>query len=377
MRIGIDATTIYTSRPTGLGVYSINIINELAKLHDDLVVWTVDDSSLKIAPAKIRKVMRPFRFLGNHLFQLRPFWVEFVLPKLLAREKIDVLYTTIPNGLLHSPVPHVVTVHDLIPLTFPEDAPRSVRWNFKHRLPGILRQAERIIAVSPHTKQDVIDHYRIPPEKIHIVSEGYELNHFRPDVDLAVLDNYGLLPKKYVLYVGNSSARKNILRLIDAFNMVKNKIPHRLVLVGTKQPNERKALIEKISRYNLTNRVCLLDYIPYCDLPALYAGADLFAFLSLYEGFGLPVLEAMACGAPVLTSCTSSLPDVVGDAGLLADPLSVNDIADKLQSLLLGPKKKKVATAAGLERCKQFRWSSAAKEIYGILQDVPESLSNF
>ncbi len=370
MRIGIDATTIYTARPTGLGVYSINIVNELAKLHDDLVVWTVDDSLLKIDPAKVRKVMRPFQFLGNHLFQLRPFWVEFVLPKLLAMEKIDVLYSTIPNGLLKSPIPHVVTVLDLIPLTFPADAPRSVRWNFKYRLPKILSNAKKIVAISGHTKQDIIDHYELTPEKIQIVSVGYESAHFRPDVDLSILDKYGLLPKKYVLYVGNRSPRKNVSRLIEAFSMVKDSVHHKLVLAGAKNSKEDKVLFDTICKCNLIDRIILLDYVPYSDLPALYAGADLFAYISLYEGFGLPVLEAMACGAPVLTSCTTSLPEVVGDVGSLADPLSVEDIAGKMQSLLLDQEKKERASAAGLERCKQFRWSSAAREIYGILQEV-------
>jgi glycosyltransferase involved in cell wall biosynthesis len=267
-------------------------------------------------------------------------------------------------------VPHVVTVHDLIPLTFPADAPRSVRWNFRHRLPAILGNAQKIIAVSRHTKQDVIEHYRLPPDKIHVVGEGYALDHFRPDVDLAVLVKYGLQPKKYVLYVGNSSARKNVLHLIKAFGRVKDLVPHRLVLAGSKYPHERRALVDEISRTGLADRVLLLDYVPYSELPALYAGADLFAFLSLYEGFGLPVLEAMACGTPVLTSSTTSLPEVAADAGLLADPLSIEDIAGKLQSVLLDPKKKEQAAAAGLARCRLFRWSSAAREIYGILQGV-------
>lgn len=373
MKIGIDATTIYTNQPTGLGIYSINVINELARLHDDLVVWTVDDSGLQIDSTTVRKVMQPFRSLGNHLFQLRPFWVEVVLPQLMAKEKVDVLYTTIPNGLTKSPVPHVVTVHDLIPLTFPEDAPKSVRWNFRYRLPAILNNARKIIAVSRHTKQDVINHYGIPERKIQIVSEGYEVAHFHPDVALSPLAQYGLFPKNYVLYIGNNSARKNVLRLIEAFGLVKDHIHHQLVLAGGKHPKERYALLDAIYRHNLNDRVILLDYVPYRDLPALYAGADLFAFLSLYEGFGLPALEAMACGAPVLASYTTSLPEVVGDAGLLTDPLSVTDIADKMQSLLLDPTKKDRARAAGLEQCKRFRWAITARDIYDILQDVSES----
>lgn len=370
MRIGIDATTIYTARPTGLGIYSINIINELAKLHDDMVVWTVDASALRLPPAKIRKVMQPLRSLGNHLFQLRPFWVEFVLPKLIAKEQVDILYTTIPNGLMQSPVPHVVTVHDLIPLTFPEDAPRSVRWNFKHRLPGILTNAQKIIAVSQHTKHDVIDHYGISPEKIHVVGEGYEVNHFRPDADLSVLKHYGLQSQTYALYVGNSSARKNLLRLVEAFAIIKDQVPHRLVVAGTKQPKERNALLEEISRHRLDERVHLLDYVPYSDLPALYAGASVFTFLSLYEGFGLPVLEAMACGTPVLAANNTSLPEVASNAAILADPYSVKDIAEKLQSLLLDQEQQKRLRAAGMERCKTFRWASAARELYAIVQSV-------
>lgn len=373
MRIGIDATTLYTNQPTGLGVYSINIINELAKLHDDIVVWTVDDSLLQIDTAKVRKVLQPLQFLGNHLFQLRPFWVECVLPKLVLQEKVDVLYTTIPNALTKSPVPHVVTVHDLIPLTFPEDAPRSVRWNFQYRLPAILNNASKIIAVSHHTKQDVIDYYGIPAEKIQIVSEGYDVAHFRPDVTLSPLARYGLSPQRYVLYVGNSSARKNVLRLIEAFNMVKDSVSHSLVLAGGKHPKERNALLAAISRHKLAGRVLLLDYVAYRDLPALYAGADLFVFPSLYEGFGLPVLEAMACGAPVVASSTTSLPDVVGDAGLLANPLSAEDIADKMRSLLLAPGKKEWARAAGLTRCSLFRWASAAQKVYDVIQDVRAS----
>ena len=372
MRVGIDATTIFTSRPTGLGVYSINIINELAMLHDNLVVWTVDDSFLKISSAKIRKVMQPFRFLGDHLFQLRPFCVEFVLPKLLSLEKVDVLYTTIPNALCNSPVPHVVTVHDLIPLTFPEDAPRSVRWNFKSRLPAILEQANRIIAVSSHTKRDIIDNYGLPSDKINIVSEGYDLAHFQTGVNLSVLDDYGLVPKKYILYVGNSSARKNVPRLIEAFSKIKNRVPHILVLAGSKYPKERKSLNEVINRLNVKDHVRMLDYVPYSDLPALYAGADLFAFLSLYEGFGLPVLEAMACGTPVLAANTTSLPEVIGVAGLLANPLSVQDITKKMEFLLLDKEAKKKASSAGLKRCKDFRWSAAAEKIYGIFKEIFE-----
>ncbi len=368
MRIGIDATTIYTAQPTGLGVYSVNVVNEIAKLHDDIIVWTVDDSFLQFPPEKIRKVMQPLRRLGDQLFQLRPLWVEFVLPRLIRKEGVDVLLTTIPNGLTKSPIPHVVTVHDIIPHVFPEDAPRTVRWNFRYRLPKIFQNSAAIVAVSEYTRSDLLKNYCLDAEKIRVISEGYDRKNFFVPPDLSALAAYGLKPGGYILYVGNSSPRKNVLRLIEAFARISGKISQDLVLAGGKVPSQIRQLEECARQHGVADRVKLLNYVPYPDLRVLYAGAAVFAFLSAYEGFGLPVLEAMACGAVVLAADATSLPEVAGDAALLVDPFDTSAVANRLYAALTDASLRKELHGRAIERCRMFSWERTAKELLALLK---------
>ncbi len=368
MRIGIDATMILDSKPTGFGVYSINIVNELFKKHEDMVIWTVDDSRLQIPKNKIRTVMQSFRFLGESLYLLRPLWVELILPRLLKQEGIDVLYATIAGEITYCPIPQVVTVHDLIALTFPEDAPLGVQWNYKFRVPVILKKASSIIAVSEYTKNDIVRLYGISCDKIHTVHNGYDKDHFRHRNKPEVLDQYGLQHKNYILYVGNAQPRKNLARLIEAFSAIRDKIPHTLVLIGPKAPQDLLKLIAIIDKFHVVDRVKLLRYVPYEDLPVLYSGADLFTYLSLYEGFGLPVLEAMACGTPVLASNTTSVREVAGEAAVLVDPTDVKAINNALLDTILDRQKLRDLSIMGLSRCKEFSWRRAAEQILTVLK---------
>jgi glycosyltransferase involved in cell wall biosynthesis len=370
MRIGIDATMIFDSNPTGFGIYSINIVNELSKLHDDLVIWTIDDSNLRIPKNNVRKVLQSFGFMGKNLYQLRPFWVEFVLPRLIREERINVLYSTIPGELQYCPVPQLVTVHDLIPITFPNDAPFGVRWNYKYRIPLILKNSSAIIVDSEHTKKDVLRCYGINPEKIHTVYLGYDPHHFSPRHDSAVLERYGLEFKKYILSVGNAQPRKNLIRLLEAFADIKEKIPHTLVLLGPKASRDLRRLKTHIDKLRVNDRVMLLNYISYEELPVLYSGAVLFAYLSLYEGFGLPVIEAMACGTPVIASNTTSIPEVAGEAAILVDPTNTEIIAKKILEILLNQDKLNELASKGLKHCAQFSWKKAAKSISSILKEI-------
>lgn len=366
MRIGIDATTIYTSRPTGLGVYTINMVNELAGLHDDLVVWTVDDSMLTVDPDRIRRVMQPFRFLGNHLFQLRALWVESVLPALVRKERVDVLYTTIPNAMSRPPVPQVVTVHDLIPLKFPQDAPRTVRLNFRYRLPGILARSAAVIAVSDFTRRDVLETYDLDPGKVTVVGEGYEEHLFRGEYDPRVLESHGLGAGGYYLYVGNASARKNLPQLIRAFAAVASAVPCDLVLAGSKSPSERRELESAAEKAGILGRVRFLDYVPRDHLPSLLSGAIAFVFPSLYEGFGLPVLEALACGVVVVAANTTSIPEVAGDAALYVDPTDEKSLAEALLRAR-DPDLRRVLSRRGRERCRMFDWKDAARRVLAVI----------
>lgn len=368
MKIGIDATICFTAKPTGLGIYTINIINALSQLHDDIVVWTVNDTGMMISRDKIRKVMQPLRFSGEKLFQARPFWIDCFLPNLLLEEGVDVLFTTVPSALTRSPVPHVVTVLDVIPLTFPGESPLPVRWNYRYRVPKILNNASSLITISDYSKRDIERYFHISSQKIHTVYLGYDARTFVPTRDSRLLDQYGLTSKGYVLSVGNASPRKNLVGLIRAFSLIKNRIPHTLVLAGSKTDCERRQLRKLIAIHGIEERVVLLDYIPYDDLPVLYSEAALFVYVSTYEGFGLPVLEAMACGTPVLASSTTSIPEVAGDAAVLVDPLDDNAIAGALAATVDDAKRLRELSAAGLKKCKDFTWGKTAREILALLQ---------
>jgi glycosyltransferase involved in cell wall biosynthesis len=370
MRIGIDATICSTARPTGLGIYAANLINSLSKIHDDMVVWTVDETGMAVDRRKLRKVLQTLRFMGSKAFQARPFWIDLFLPRLLKQEGIDVLFTVVPSALSRSPVPHVVTVLDLIPLTFPGEISKTVIWNYKYRLPAILNNASALVTISDHTKTEVEKHFNINPDKMHTTYLGYDASNFRCYYSPEVLGRYGLEPKRYLLYVGNASPRKNLTTMITAYSKIASQIPHKLVLCGSKTMKETKQIRDLISKHRLEGKLLLLNYVPYADLPVLYSGAALFVYVSLSEGFGLPVLEAMACGTPVLCSNTTSIPEVAGDAAVLLDPTDYDNMAQEIARTVLDENRLQELSDAGLQRCKLFSWEKTAQQVLSVLKSV-------
>lgn len=368
MRIGIDASFIGTQKPTGLAVYTWNIVNELARLHDDIVLWTSDDFGFNISSDRIRKVLKAWSFLGEQRFMIRPFWMELVLPYLVRKEKVDVLFSTVPGGVSRCPVPHVITVHDIIPLTFPVDHPRSVQWNFKHRFPVFLNNAAAVIADSEYTKQDMINHYGIADSHIHVVPLGYDNSNFFPVEAPLTLEKYGLSRGEYIVTVGNATFRKNHETLIEALGKVRDRVTQKLVFAGPVSGKQELRLRTLARRCGIEDRIVFPGYVLYEHLAALYSGAALFVYISLYEGFGLPVLEAMACGAPVVASSTTSIPEVAGDAAVLVDPCDSESVAAALVAVIDAPQRSASLRVAGLERVKQFSWEQTARDTLAVLE---------
>ena len=370
MRIGIDATAVYSIRPTGLEMFSMNISNEMAKLHDNLVVWTVEDCGFSLPVEKVRKVMPRFHFWGSGQYVIRrPYWLEIDLPKRLRQEKIDVLYTTILSAKTQCPIPQVITVHDLFPLTFSEDSSFAIRWNYRLRVPRIVKNADAIIAVSNYTKDQILKNYSVNPDKIHVIYEGYDSHKFFQRNDLSRLAQYGLEHKNYILSVGGTRKRKNIERLVRSFASIKHQIPHKLVLVGPKTKADFSMLNALAGSLDTADRIILLDYVSTDDLPLLYSSAALLAYVSLYEGFGLPVLEAMACGTPVLASNATSIPEVAGSAAELVDPKDGGAISKAIITILTNEKLSRRMSESGLKRCTEFTWQKAAQQILDICRN--------
>lgn len=264
-------------------------------------------------------------------------------------------------------VPAVLTVHDLIFRRLPAHHKPLNRWYLNLTMPLYCRRAKRIIAVSEHTRQDLITAYGLAPERITVVYEAAEsLFHPQPAEAVAAVSACYGLPERYLLYVGTIEPRKNLTRLLTAFETLHaDGLTDGLVIAGRKGwlCDDFFARLEQSPARQF---VRLPGYIPDEDLPALYAGAQAFVFPSLYEGFGLPVLEAMACGTPVAASCAASIPEIGGDAALYFDPTEVEAITEVVRRLLRDAALREAARARGIARAAHFSWERTAKETSAV-----------
>ncbi|MBI5649846.1 MAG: glycosyltransferase family 4 protein [Chloroflexi bacterium] len=266
--------------------------------------------------------------------------------------------------------PSVTTIFDLTFERFPETMTRVGRmwWKFFGRR-GIAR-ATRIITLSESTRRDVQTFLNVPAEKIRVIYP-YARALFTPQFNAIATRARYHLPVRYLLFVGTLEPRKNIELLIRVFARARQiaNVQHRLVLVGQRGWFAQN-IFRVIQELELNAQVIVLGYVPDADLPAIYAGADLFVYLSRYEGFGLPVLEAMACGAPVLVSNTAALPEVVGDAGVCVALNEPNVIADEIAQLLGDPARRAALCERGLKRAQTFSLDRAIQQTLQVYNDA-------
>jgi glycosyltransferase involved in cell wall biosynthesis len=268
-------------------------------------------------------------------------------------------------------VPSVLTVHDLIFRHLPDHHKRLNRWYLNATMPLFCRRASHIIAVSEYTRRDLIEGYGLSPASITVVHEAADAK-FRPqpaEAVEAVRIRYGL-PERYLLFVGTIEPRKNLSRLVDAFDILRSEgLTDGLVIAG-RLGWLYQGLLEHLKGSPARSRVLLTGYVPGGDLPALYAGAQALVLPSLYEGFGLPVLEAMACGTPVACSETSSMPEVAGGAALLFEPTRTEGIVDAVREILSDRALQADLRRQGLVRAREFSWERAAEETAAVYSSV-------
>lgn len=298
------------------------------------------------------------------------------LPVELFAGSADLIYS--PDFLLPPTLPGrptLLTVHDLSFEIMPETLPEPLVAYLRRNVPRAVRRATHILADSESTRQDLIRLWGVPPERITVLYSGVE-PRFRPVEDpeqqARVRARYGLGPWPFVLTVGTVQPRKNYPHLIGAFAILVREgiFPQgHLVIVG-ERGWKAEGTFEAIQRSGLADRIHWLGFVADEDLPALYSAAAAFALVSRYEGFGLPALEAMACGVPVVVSRTSSLPEVVGEAGVLVDPESVQDIARGLRAVLTDPEQQARLRVAGLERARRFTWEAAARRWHEVVEQL-------
>ncbi|MGI5825028.1 MAG: glycosyltransferase family 4 protein [Bacillota bacterium] len=270
--------------------------------------------------------------------------------------------------------PFAVTVHDVIPYVLPETVGRGYRKIFTEQMPEILYRAAHIIAVSHNTKNDLIRLGGVREEKISVIYEGKN-EIFQPlpgDFVRGCLEKYYGLDLPYILYVGGFSGRKNVVSLLYAFSrLVKSSGALKLVLVGKPSPN-REALEKTARSLGIGERIAWLADVPLWDLPLLYNGAAMLVYPSLYEGFGLPVLEAMACGTPVITGGNSSIPEVVGRAGILLDVGDREELAFAMELVLNSKTTSAAMSKRGIARAAGFTWEKTAEKTWKVFEKFAE-----
>jgi len=295
---------------------------------------------------------------------------QIVLPLAIRNTECDLFHYTYidpPRGL----PPFVATCYDIEPLRHPELFRRKIVWYYRVFAPG-LRAAERVIVISQNTARDVVELLGIDPNRVKVIYLGVD-PHFRPVRDAARMDGIRSrynLPTRYVLYLGNTMPHKNLVRLVNAMTVVHQRFPTVPLLLAGRKDKYRPVVEQAIAAASGPQSIRFLGEIAEDDLPALLSGAAVFAYPSLYEGFGLPVLEAMACGTPVVTSSRSSLPEIVGDSAVIVDPYDVSSLANAILRLLENPEEAARFSELGQIRAKGFTWRRCAQQHLDVYREV-------
>ncbi len=353
MRIGIDGSLLYGNY-SGVEYAIWNLLKSLAKMDDDdeFIVYVPHDFRSNVEfPSNWRFVRA--RFDGEQKL-LRVLWQQLVLPRLMQKDKLDVFHAPAYVMPLRSPVPTVLTVYDAIAFTHPQFCTRANRLHYRRIMPPSLQKARRVIVPSQAIHGDLVNVLRVPAEKIQVIPLGVEDIFFEEpsrERQRAIQEAYQL-PDRFFLFVGNIEAKKNLSVLL--------KTPRSLPLVMAGHNAAHFPL-------PMTDLDRGLGYVPRKDLPALYALATAFVFPSHYEGFGVPPLEAMACGTPVIASTGGALPEVVGKAAMLASPDEPSEWAVAMQLIIKDAGLRERLVRLGRERARQFqaeRTARATLEVY-------------
>ena len=356
-RIGIDARLLQMDS-TGDSTYWRGLIEALLRLDVEITLYL--DARLPEPEINTARSI-PIRILHACCSRV---WSAWTFPRALKEDGIQVAHVqyTIPPRM---PCPTITTIHDVSFKRFPEFFRLKDRLILNWAVRRASKKAARIIVPSEHTKNELVQLYRMDPDKIAITYEGVDAQ-FRPmdrNVTRALVGGKYGIRTPFVLTLGVIQPRKNLGRLLEGFAMLKGNLEseHKLVIVG-KHGWKEADFGRRIAELGLGEEVVLTGYVPHGDLPALYSAADVFVYPSVYEGFGLPPLEAMACGTPVITGDCSSMPEVVGEAGLMVDPYDPNAFAEAMARILASESLRAEMSRRGIAQSKKFSWDKMAQE---------------
>jgi glycosyltransferase involved in cell wall biosynthesis len=369
IHIGLNAHLLLLSqsyRGAGISWYIFNLLKNLARVSPDFYYSAFLSDRTFREPSLALHLSR----LPTQRPAVRILWEQFIQPLALRQAGVDLLHSLAFVGPLAAPCPFVVTVYDLSFLRYPEAFRPFNRWYLRQFTANSVKRARAVIAISESTRQDVINLLGAPPGRVHTIYCGAD-EQFRPlpAAEIAAFKAARGLPDTFVLFLGTLEPRKNVAGLIRAYALWREQEPNAppLIIAGGKGWYYRHifGLVESL---NLTNTVRFADYVPQSELPLWYNAASLFVYPSHFEGFGLPVLEAMACGTPVITSTVSSLPEVTGTDGAacLVNPTDSEALAGAMRHVTADRDLRMAMAQQGLDRAVGFRWDKTAQETVAV-----------
>lgn len=352
MSLSINLSFLLT-KPTGTTTYALNLLPHLQPLNSILLTsQSFPDYNCYQTPPNLTSEQG----LKGHLRRL--LWTQFQLPKIYQNLKSQLLFSPIPEAPLYTNCRFIVTAFDMIPLRFPNRLSPLTTYH-KYYTPEVFKQAEHIICISESTANDIIQFYQIPSHKITSILLAGDNSHFQ---------FLNLPTRNYFLYIGRQDPYKNLQRLITAFSALPHRNDYELWLAGPYDQRYSPLLEIQTQELGISHLVKFLNYVSYDELPIIINQAIALVFPTLWEGFGLPVLEAMACGTPVITSNVSSLPEVAGDAAILINPYNIEEITAAMQAIINDSETRKQLSEKGLKRANQFSWEKTGLATVEVLK---------
>lgn len=371
MRIGIDAGTLFLPNLRGIGKYLYNLLHNLAEIDNEnsYFLYHENDHEINRVPEYNNFTGKTITiWKGSRLY----LWEQLRLPLAAKSHKIDVFHSPGNTAILLKQCPTVVTIHDTILQELIKNYNVIQRLYFNKFQPFVLRNADAVIVNSVYTKKCAIQVFGIQEEKISVIYLGLN-DRFKKIEKTDIIQNVKVkysIKGSYIFALGADAPWKNTIRLLQAYADLKRNtnIKHCLVIAGIQK--RRDEYLQEISSSGFQNDVIFLQYIPEDDLIALYNGADIFVYPSLFEGFGFPPLEAMACGVPVVASNASVIPETVGDAAHLVDARDKNELAKAIQEVLSNDNLKYGLIKKGFQRITQFSWRKTAEETLKVYRQL-------